>query len=489
MTDPASPSAPEFRPWYRRIGPALITACVVIGPGSIMTSSNTGVLYGYGMFWIVVVSVVFMLTFMSMGARLGVTSDKSPGTLLTEKVGRWLAVLLGLSVFFISAAYQFGNNLGVHFALSPILDFNYMIVIFNALTIAFLLFSKHLYQALERLMMTFVGIMLTAFAVNLIVSGPRWGELFTGFIPSGMDELNVNVLGLIGTTFVTTAAFYQCYLVKQKGWGHDELRDGMIDTRVGACVMAAITLMLMATPATLFHPDYQYEKVVTESNSSVVPKGTLVINNEDPERYERLKKKAEKELDWETKDHLWASILPSSEVEKYNSDIETDSRTFNTIPEVGMSLKPAFGTIGPVLFFLGVFSAAYSSFLVNSMIGGFILSDGLGLGSSPEDRWPKILTIAVLMTGMFVGLYCILVLENQKPLPLIVAAQAVTVLASPLVGGALLWLTSNKDVMGKDVNGPILNVLGGVGFLMLLALSAKLAIYNVWPEIQKLLGS
>jgi Mn2+/Fe2+ NRAMP family transporter len=90
---------------------------------------------------------------------------------------------------------------------------------------------------------------------------------------------------------------------------------------------------------------------------------------------------------------------------------------------------------------------------------------------------------------MFVGLYCILVLENQKPLPLIVAAQAVTVLASPLVGGALLWLTSNKDVMGKDVNGPILNVLGGVGFLMLLALSAKLAIYNVWPEIQKLLGS
>lgn len=487
MNDPAATA--ENRPWYRRIGPALITACVVIGPGSIMTSSNTGVLFGYGMFWIVVVSVVFMLTFMSMGARLGVTSDKSPGTLLTEKVGRWFAVLLGLSVFFISAAYQFGNNLGVHYALSPILNFNYLIVIFNALTIGFLLFSKHLYRALERLMMTFVGIMLTAFAVNLIVSGPRWSELVSGFIPSGLDKFDLNVLGLIGTTFVTSAAFYQCYLVKQKGWGHDELRDGMIDTRVGACVMAAITLMLMATPATLFHPTYQYEQVVTAPGSSEIPKGTLVIDDQNPERYEELKQKAETEIDWQSKKQLWTSILPLSEVEKLETPPEMTNRTFGSIPEVGMSLKPLFGTIGPVLFFLGVFSAAYSSFLVNSMIGGFILSDGLGLGSSPEDRWPKILTIAVLMTGMFVGLYCILVLKDQKPLPLIVAAQAVTVLAAPLVGGSLLWLTSRRDIMGDDVNGPILKVFGGLGFLALLALSVKIAIHDVPATIQKILGN
>ena len=153
-----------------------------------------------------------------------------------------------------------------------------------------------------------------------------------------------------------------------------------------------------------------------------------------------------------------------------------------------MSLKPSFGTIGPVLFFLGVFSAAYSSFLVNSMIGGFILSDGLGLGSKSDDLWPKLLTIAVLMTGMCVGLYCILVLENQKPLGLIVAAQAVTVLAAPMVGGSLLWLTSRRDIMGEAKNGPILLVVGMIGFLLLLAMSAKLAIYNVWPQIQSVIA-
>ncbi len=485
MQPPASsPIPPDSRRWYRRLGPALITACVVIGPGSIMTSSNVGVRYGYELSWVVIVSVVFMLAFMSMGVRLGVFAERSPGTILTEKVGRWFAVLLGLGVFFISAAYQFGNNLGVHFALTTYIDFNYLIVIFNALTICFLLFSKHLYQALERLMMLFVGIMLVAFAVNLIVAGPRLGELFSGFVPSGLKELDLTVLGLIGTTFVTTAAFYQSYLVKQKGWSQAEMKLGLIDARVGACVMAALTLMLMATPATLFHPVFQHQQIVLDAGDSGLIKGTLVIDDADGERFATLRADAEAELDWQTNAPRWPAIVPLSEVRQLGSPPKLVPRSFSKLPEVGMSLKPLFGSIGPMLFFLGVFSAAYSSFLVNSMIGGFILSDGLGLGSRPEDPWPKFFTIAVLLTGMGVGLYCILFLGNESPVGLIVAAQAVTVLASPLVGGTLFWLTSRRDVMGEQVNGPLLKTVGLIGFLMLLAMSANLAVTRVWPELQ-----
>ena len=70
------------RPWYQRIGPALITACVVIGPGSILTSSQVGARYGFSMSWVVVLSVLFMLAYMSIGARLGVVASESPGDLV-----------------------------------------------------------------------------------------------------------------------------------------------------------------------------------------------------------------------------------------------------------------------------------------------------------------------------------------------------------------------------------------------------------------------
>ena len=163
-------------------------------------------------------------------------------------------------------------------------------------------------------------------------------------------------------------------------------------------------------------------------------------------------------------------------------------RGFGSLPEVGTALRPLFGKIGPTLFFLGVFAAAYSSFLVNSMIGGFIASDGLGLGDRPEDRWPRIFTIAVLMTGMCVGLYCILVLKLQSPVTLIVTAQAVTVLASPLVAGSLLWLTSRRDIMGENVNGPVMLTLGAIGFILLLAMSINLAVTKVLPTISDLVS-
>ena len=65
---------------------------------------------------------MFMLVYMSLGAKLGVVTRQSIGTLVAARAGRWLAVLIGLSVFFISAAFQFGNNLGVHSAFQVYVD-------------------------------------------------------------------------------------------------------------------------------------------------------------------------------------------------------------------------------------------------------------------------------------------------------------------------------------------------------------------------------
>ncbi|MCA9156577.1 MAG: divalent metal cation transporter, partial [Planctomycetales bacterium] len=140
-----------------------------------------------------------------------------------------------------------------------------------------------------------------------------------------------------------------------------------------------------------------------------------------------------------------------------------------------------FGSMGHAVFCIGLFSAAYSSFLVNSMIGGFILSDNLGLGSKPSDMVPRLATVAVLLIGMGVALYTIS--SGSKPMAAIVAGQAATVLASPLVAGTLLWLCNRRDVMGEHVNGWALNIGGGMGFLMLLAMAAYTAIFKVWPAI------
>ena len=403
-------NTPQPRRWYQALGPGLITACVVIGPGSILTSSKVGASQGYGMSWVVIASVVFMMTFTMMASRLGVVAKESPGKILTDSAGRWLAVLIGLSVFFIASAFQFGNNLGVHTAFNAYIEFDYIVIIFNAAAIAFLFLFKNLYKALEKLMMGFVGLMLLAFAANLIFAQPNLVEWAKGFVPGGQTKVDITVLGLVGTTFVIAAAYFQIYLVRQKGIEREDLPASLVDSRVGACLMALITLMIMGTAA---------------------------------------------------------AVLRGQELAGAG--------------EVAKQLEPLFGSWGKGLFCLGLFSAAYSSFLINSMIGGFVLSDGLGLGSDPDEKWTRYMTTVVLLTGMGVALYVIN--TGTKPVAAIVMAQAVTVIAGPLMAGVLLWLCNRKDLMGEDRNSPLMNALGGVGFVLLLSMAWYTATAKVWPKI------
>lgn len=410
----------------KSVGPGLVTACVVIGPGSILTSSRVGAANGFSRVWVVLIAVVFMLVYMTLGARLGVVTQRSAADLITERVGRWLAVLIGLGACFISSAYQFGNNLGVHSAFDVFkgdlglpeswvqsfwLDAA-LVVGFNALSITFLFAFRNLYVFIERLMSFFVALMLLAFAINLyfavslVMRQDGSPDLLAG---SGLD---ISTLGLVGTTFVITAAYYQSYLVRFKGWNLRDMREGLIDARVGAVIMCLITLMIMSTAA-------------------CVLRGKELAN----------------------------------------------------VADVAEQLYPLFGTKGQLLFCIGLFSAAYSSFLVNSMIGGFILSDALGLGSQPRDWMPRILTAGVLITGMVIGLYVIR--SGTPPVAAIVAAQAMTVLAAPLMAGALWWMTSSRQVMGEHRNTPLLNALAAIGFVLLLGMAWYIATQQVWPTVSR----
>ena len=383
-----------------------------------MTSSTVGANKGYSMLWIVVVSVAFMLAYMTLGAKLGAVTTASPGDWIRRKAGRWLAILLGGCVFFISAAFQSGNNIGVAAAFEAFVDSKpivaALLVAFNALAITFLFAFKNLYRVLERLMMLFVGLMLISFGVNLISLQPDFAQLFRGFIPAS-GTIDLAVLGLIGTTFVITAAFYQVYLVQQKGWDVQEVQSGIVDARVGSVIMALITIMLMSTAA-----------------AGLYTGATIVLK--DP-------------------------------------------------VAVADALEPTFGTQGKFIFCLGLFSAAYSSFLINSMIGGFILSDGLGLGSRATDLAPRVLTTVALLTGMTVALATLMMDFDRTPT--IIAAQAVTVVGAPLVAAVLLWLASSREVMGMHAAGIPTRVFAGLGLGLLIVMAADTAINKLPKTIRE----
>ena len=323
------PPTSFFKRLLASLGPAIITASVVLGPGSILSASKIGHTYAYQMSWVLVIAVIMMIAMTALSARLGIQLKGTICDELAERAGRPVAAATGVILFLIAACFQFSNNLGVLAAVEPFMkegnDYSLAIIIgMNAFIILALYGFKHLYGVIEKLMKLLVAIMIIAFAINLFQVKPDWLKAIAGLIPSlpeqaangaGMQEIMTPIVAMYATTFSVAGAFYQSYLVRQKGWTRANLKQGLIDSTLGISMLGLITLMVLITAAKVL---YQ------------------------------------------------------------NPDVET----LTSVSDVATSLEPGFGKSAMVIFSLGIFAGAFSSFLVNAMIGGSILADGFGVAIS-----------------------------------------------------------------------------------------------------------
>jgi len=381
---------------FRSIGPGLIIASVVLGPGSITVASRIGSEYGYAFLWVLVIATVFMITYTSMSARFGVTHEESMLQALSQHYGRWFAVVIGICAFLSTASFQFGNNLGIGIGMEGItgIDGRVWPLIFTPLGITLIFWARNLYKLLEQLMKYMVMTMILAFFINLILTKPEISAVSRGFIPSGLslDSLSV-VSAMMATSFALAAALYQSYLAQDKGWKRENLKRSLKDTYIGIILLSLISATILITSAAALHP-----------------RGILV----------------------------------------------------NSAADMAMQLEALFGVSAKVIFSIGLCAAAFSSLMVNSVIGGGLLADGLGLGRSMNDRGPKIFIAAVLVIGMLVS-----VLFKGNVIYALILAQASSMLAVPFIAVGLFLMLNNKKAMGTLTNNWVQNLIAITGFLVI----------------------
>ncbi len=414
-------------PWWKSIGPALITACVVFGPGSLLISSKVGATYGYDLLWLLAFTGLMMGVFLTMAARIGVVGGATPCTLVAQRLGRPAAAIVGLTLCMICGSFQFANNLAVIAAAgafmpegAPAWVVPTILVAFNLAIIIFLFSAQQIYKALERIMKVMVGVILLCFIFNLLAAQPSISNILQGFIPQiptekiiGGTTIDPMILigSLIGTTFSVAGAFFQGNLVREKNWTIDDYKGSVGDSIIGVCVITGVSLVIMITAATVIYGQ---------------PAGD--------------------------------------------------------IGELANALRPLLGDSAYWVFCIGLVAVAMNPFLINAMIGGAILSDGIGKPARLSDRWPRIFTVVVMLVGMTVALLSRL--TGLSTINLLVFGQALTVLGSPLMAITLLWLANQKDIMGERKNTWKTNILGIIGLLLV----AFVAVVTVWRIYLRLFG-
>ncbi len=372
---------------FKSIGPAIIVTAVVLGPGSILTSSKVGASFGLAGLWVIAGASALMIGMVALAAKLGVEYKNSLCTELADRLGRPMAIAVGSVLFVLVALFQSSNNLALIGGLEPLLGLDsmslgmrvFVLVLVNFIVIAAVYVSRDLYKIVESAMKLLVGIMSCAFLANFVVVLMNGRNYEPVYPESSIDWLPL--LAMIGTTFSVAGAFFQSYLVKQKGWGPDDVEKSLSDSVMSITILGTMTAIILMTAWRVFYGN---------------------------------------------------PAAPS----------------LSSVGEVARQLEPLFGSFAMVIFSVGILAGGVSSFLVNALIGGTVFADSLNKGSSLSQPWPRHLTVVALLVGMTVALASLI--RESGVVYLITFAQALTVLGIPVLALSLVYLGTRPDLTGPQ---------------------------------------
>ncbi len=244
----------NFQRTIRNLGPSLITAALIFGPGSLTVTTKLGAGFQYHLLWVIVVSVLFMIAYTRLSAELGLTLNESLIQEIRQRYGKWIAMLLGVGIFCISASFQAGNSIGAGISLTELVGSRapLWIVVISVLAMV-LLFYQSFYKILEKIMIVMVLIMLLCFLVTLIISAPNLVAILQGLVPRVPSGSEILGIALVASSFSIVGAFYQSSLVKEKGWKLTDLPLAQSEAVVGILTLGFLSALVMICAATVLY--------------------------------------------------------------------------------------------------------------------------------------------------------------------------------------------------------------------------------------------
>lgn len=236
----------------QQLGPGLITAALIFGPGSLTVGTKLGAGFGYKLLWVIPILIILMIAYTGMASRIGIALDHSPMDHIRKRYGHFAAVALGIGMLGITGSFQAGNAIGAGLAFAELTNTSTDFwVIFFAVAAISLLFFRSFYQILEKIMIALVLLMLTSFFLTLLLSQPQLSSLFKGFVPSLPSGSELLTIALVASSFSTVAAFYQAYLVQEKGWGESEYKTAIRESRNGIFILGLLSSMIIIVTAAI----------------------------------------------------------------------------------------------------------------------------------------------------------------------------------------------------------------------------------------------
>ncbi|MFC6716662.1 NRAMP family divalent metal transporter [Natrialbaceae archaeon GCM10025810] len=230
-------------------GLGLLFAANIFGAGSIYILTEAGVGFGFGLLWVLPLTLGVGLTMHEMSARLA-TINEPLMEYITDVIGPTAAKPFAVGIAFIMQFWSVANYAIAGAALvyiTPLDNLYVGIILMAALGIA--LVELRVYSRIEGVIAALVLAIFASYLVIVANLQPPLESIASGFVPAMNLEFEylTMVIALMGTTVYYPNFFIQTSMRSEKDW--DSISRYRRDHTVGLAAVVALSATVIVAAA------------------------------------------------------------------------------------------------------------------------------------------------------------------------------------------------------------------------------------------------
>ncbi len=262
----------ETRPWYKSVGPGLVTGAADDDPSGIGTYSQNGALFGYTLLWLVPFCIPLMIAVQEMCGRISVVTGDGLAAVIKQNFPKWVLIS---AVFMLVAANIFNvyadlnvmaasANMLFHIPVWLALIILTAIIITLQILVPYRIYAK----LLKWLCLSLLGYVVVALMPG---SQQDWGAVFKNMFWPAFDFKQETVLAIVaflGTTISPYLFFWQAGETveeeiaeglenapgaRRKHVTDHEIRNVRADTAVGMIASQLVAFFIVVAAAGSLH--------------------------------------------------------------------------------------------------------------------------------------------------------------------------------------------------------------------------------------------
>jgi NRAMP (natural resistance-associated macrophage protein)-like metal ion transporter len=402
--------------FWKLLGPGLVTGASDDDPSGIATYSQAGASYGLATLWTSIVAFPLMAAIQQMCARIGlITSQGLTGTLKKHypRPVLYLMLLLSFTAIIMNIGADIAGMGAVGNLLFPSIDATYFSVLFTLLLTGLIIYLP--YQKMASILKYLCIVMLVYFVVPFLYKQDFAEILKATFIPTiQFNKEFISILvGILGTTISPYLFFWQASV--------------------------------------------EVEEMKTKKKHLVVNKKIINDMVQDVD------------FGMSFSGLVMFFIILTTGTVLFKGGIHQ----IDTVEQAAMALKPLAGNMAYMLFSIGVIGTGLIAIPVLSGSLSYIFAETFGWEQGLDKKFHEAKAFyAIIAISLVIGLSLNYV--GISPVKALIYTAILYGLTAPVLIAIILHISNNKEIMGKNVNGKVSNILGFAALIIMTAAAVAL---------------